>query len=397
MSNILEDITVIDWTQNVAGPYCTQLLGDLGATIIKIERPGTGDDTRQWNSPSWEDEATAFLAFNRNKKSICIDANDSKGQEVIKKLVEHADVFIHSLKPGSAEMRGLGYEQLEKINPSLIYTAISAFGESGPLRTYPGYDPLIQAYSGIMSVTGNPGDDPARVGVSIIDMATGMWALTGILSAIINRSNTGKGSLVGASLLETGVGWMNLPLTNYMATKKVPEKFGTGTAMVAPYEAFRTKDSWVIIAAGNNRLFTSLCNALEVPELLNDPRFESNKERVKHRKELHQAIEERCLEFNTTTIIDILQHANVPCSPIHSTNHVYEDEQINSLEIIKKIDGFRISNFKIIDLPIRINNQRSTFRLPPPLLGEHTIEILKEAGYDSGEIELLTTEKVVGG
>ncbi|MDQ1002660.1 crotonobetainyl-CoA:carnitine CoA-transferase CaiB-like acyl-CoA transferase [Neobacillus niacini] len=397
MSAILENITVIDWTQNVAGPYCTQLLGDLGATVIKIERPGTGDDTRQWDSPSWDGEATTFLAFNRNKKSICIDANDSKGQEIIKKLVEQADVFIHSLKPGSAEARGLGYEELAAINPSLIYTAISAFGESGPLRGNPGYDPLIQAYTGIMSVTGNPGDDPARVGVSMIDMATGMWALTGILTAIINRSKTGKGCRVGASLLETGLAWMHLPLTNYMATGKVPEKIGTATTMVAPYEAFRTKDNWVIIAAGNNRLFSSLCHALDIQKVLNDPRFETNKERVIHREELHQAIEERCIEFNAVELIKILQEANVPCSSINKTNQVYEDVQIQSLEIIKQIEGIRIPNFKIIDLPFRIDSQRSMFRLPPPLLGEHTTEILNDSGYSSEEIELLRSSKVVGG
>jgi crotonobetainyl-CoA:carnitine CoA-transferase CaiB-like acyl-CoA transferase len=397
MSAILENITVIDWTQNVAGPYCTQLLGDLGATVIKIERPGTGDDTRQWDPPSWDGEATTFLAFNRNKKSICIDANDPKGQEIIKKLVEQADVFIHSLKPGSAEARGLGYEELAAINPSLIYTAISAFGESGPLRANPGYDPLIQAYTGIMSVTGNPGDDPARVGVSMIDMATGMWALTGILTAMINRAKTGKGCRVGASLLETGLAWMHLPLTNYMATGKVPEKIGTATAMVAPYEAFRTKDRWVIIAAGNNRLFSSLCHALDIQKVLTNPRFETNKERVIHREELHQAIEERCIAFNAEELIKILQEANVPCSPINSTNQVYEDVQVQSLEIIKQIEGFRIPNFKMIDLPFRIDEQRSMFRLPPPLLGEHTTEILNDSGYSSEEIEMLLSSKVVGG
>lgn len=394
MSGILANLTVIDWTQNVAGPYCTQLLGDLGATIIKIERPGSGDDTRQWDPPAWEGEATTFLALNRNKKSICVDANDPKGQEIIRKLVEQADVFIHSVKSGSAEARGLGYEDLTAINPSLIYSAITAFGEVGPLRSDPGYDPLIQAYTGIMSITGNPGDDPARVGVSMIDMATGMWSLVGILAAIIQRAQTGKGSKVGASLLETGLGWMLIPLTNYMATGKVPGKHGTGTPMIAPYEAFRTKDGWLIIAAGNNRLFADLCHALQLPGVLQDSRFATNNDRVTNRDALHQVIEERCLEFDTDSLMEVLR-GKVPCSPINTADRVYRDDQVSALEIIKKIDDFRIHDFQMIDLPVRIDDQRSTFRLPPPLLGEHTVEILHGFGYTSEEIESLEASHII--
>lgn len=394
MAGILAGISVIDWTQNVAGPYCTQLLGDLGATVVKIERPGFGDDTRQWDPPSWDGEATTFLALNRNKKSICVDANNPKGQEIIRKLAAQADVFIHSVKPGSAEARGLGYEELSAINPSLVYAAISAFGEVGPLRSDPGYDPLIQAYTGIMSITGNPGDEPARVGVSMIDMATGMWSLVGILAAIIQRSLTGKGSKVGASLLETGMAWMLIPMTNYMATGKVPGKQGTGTPMVAPYEAFRTMDGWVIIAAGNNRLFAALCHALQLPEVLQDSRFATNKERVTNRDALHQVIEERCLQFAADSLIELLR-GKVPCSPIHTVDRVYRDEQVSALDIVKKIDGFRVQDFHMIDLPVRINEQRSAFRLPPPLLGEHTVEILRGAGYTAEEIGELEAGRII--
>lgn len=397
MSSVLDHITVIDWTQNVAGPYCTQLLGDLGANVIKIERVGAGDDTRQWDPPSWDGEATTFLAFNRNKKSICIDADDPRGQEIIQKLADKADVFVHSLKPGSAEARGLGYERLAASNPSLIYCSISAFGETGPLMSHPGYDPLVQAYSGIMSVTGNPGDEPARVGVSMIDMATGMWALAAIQSAIIQRSKTGKGCKVGASLLETGIGWMHLPLTNYMATGKVPVKLGTGAAMVAPYEAFRTRDGWAIIAAGNDRLFANLCKALNIPELINDSRYATNKDRVSHREPLHQIIESRTLNLDASELVTTLQQANVPCSPIHTADKVYEDAQVRALGIIKPIEDFRVANFQIVDLPFRMNHERSTFRLPPPLLGEHTDETLIEIGYAKEEIEALKSDNVIDG
>ncbi|OLO37949.1 hypothetical protein BTR23_12360 [Alkalihalophilus pseudofirmus] len=396
MTAILSDFLVIDWTQNVAGPYCTQILGDLGATVIKIERPGTGDDTRQWSPPSWNGEATTFMALNRNKKSICIDVNNPKGQEVIKKLVKIADVFIHSMKPGSAEARGLGYEELSAINPMLVYSAISAFGEVGPLKSNPGYDPLIQAYSGIMSVTGNPGDDPARVGVSLIDMTTGIWSLVGILSALIERMKTGKGCKVSASLLETGIGWMHLPVSNYIATGKVPQKYGTGTAMVAPYEAFRTNDSWAIIAAGNNRLFGNLCNALEIPELIQDARFLTNKERVTNRDVLHLLIEEQTLEFDTESLISLLT-GKVPCSPINTVDKVYKDEQINALDLIKEVENSRVSNFKIVDLPFNLDNKRGSYRLHPPLLGEHSAEILREIGYSPDEIETMMSNEIIEG
>lgn len=394
MAGILSNITVIDWTQNVAGPYCTQILGDLGATVIKIERPVTGDDTRQWAPPAWDGEATTFLGLNRNKRSICIDANHDKGQEIIKGLVKNADVFIHSMKPGSAEARGLGYEELSVQNPRLIYCAISGFGEEGPLKSMPGYDPLIQAYSGIMSITGNPGDDPARVGVSMIDMTTGLWSLIGIQLALMERDQTGKGSRVRASLFETGVGWMNLPLMNYMATGNIPEKHGTGTAMVAPYEAFRTKDDWVIIAAGNNRLFEKLCTALGLSELLDDVRFITNKDRVMNREILHSLIEKRTLDFHTEAIIELLSK-EVPCSLINTVDKVYEEEQVESLGLIKEVKDIRINNFKMIDLPFRIDNKRSSYRLPPPILGEHTAEILYEMGYSSEEIETLASEQIV--
>jgi crotonobetainyl-CoA:carnitine CoA-transferase CaiB-like acyl-CoA transferase len=392
--NILSNVTIVDWTSNVAGPYCTQILGDLGANVIKIERSGAGDDSRHWSPPAWNGEATTFLAFNRNKKSVCLDLNNPKGQEILIKLVKKADIFIHSLKPGSAEGRGFGYEKLSDLNPSLIYCAISAFGEVGPLKTYPGYDPLIQGYSGIMSVTGNPGDEPARVGVSMIDMSTGVWAAMGILSSIIQRMQTGKGMKVNTSLLETGVAWMNLPLTHYMATKIIPKKIGTATAMVAPYEAFKTNDGWILIAAGNNRLFNNLCDILDLQELTDDERFSTNNARIKNRDLLHQLIEIKCLDYGTEQLIRMLS-GRVPCSPINDTEKVYDDEQVKALQIIKEIKGTRIEDFKIVDLPFQINNERGTFRFQPPLLGEHTVDTLTEIGYSSEEIESLKENKVI--
>jgi len=397
MAGILSGVTVVDLTQNVAGPYCTQLLGDLGAEVIKIERPGTGDDTRGWYPPKWGDESSVFAALNRNKKSICIDLDQPEGQEIVRKLCEKADVFLHSLKPGSAESRGLGYEDLAQRNPKLIYAAISAFGDIGPMKHKPGYDPLIQAYTGIISVTGNPGDDPVRVGVSIIDMTTGMWALIGILSALYRRKETGQGGRVGASLLETGVGWVNLPLASFLASGKLPQKMGTGTGMAAPYEAFRTKNEgeWVIIAAGNNRLFKSMCDALGMPELIEDPRFSTNPLRVQHRFELKKIIEERTTNYEMDELVRLLSEYKVPCSPINTLDRVVKDEQVEALEIIEKVDNDRIEDFRIVGLPFRIDGQRGEFRSMPPVLGEHTEEILKSLHYPDEEIRSLHERKIV--
>lgn len=397
MANILEGLTVIDITQNVAGPFCSQILGDLGATVIKIERPNHGDDTRHWHPPLWGGESSTFLALNRNKKSVCIDLNDPKGQEIIHELCKTADVFIHSLKPGSEDSRGLGYDQLSAINPSLIYGSISAFGETGKMKNKPGYDPLIQAYSGIMSLTGNAGDDPARVGVSIVDMATGMWCLIGILSALQQRHKTGKGCKVGASLLETGVAWTTLQLSTYMASQNLPKKWGTGMATTVPYQAFKTKgNQWAIIAAGNNRLFKQLCEALEMPEVLEDPRFTNNSDRVQHRKEIQEIIESRTLTYDVDDLVALMEKYNVPSCPINTLDRVLRDEQVASLEMIKPVEGFRVEDFRIVDLPFRVNDERGQLNAFPPKLGEHTEEVLKSLNYSVEELEKFKTTSVVG-
>jgi crotonobetainyl-CoA:carnitine CoA-transferase CaiB-like acyl-CoA transferase len=397
MANILSGLTVIDLTQNVAGPFCSQMLGDLGATVIKIERPGHGDDTRHWHPPLWGEESSTFLALNRNKKSICVDLNQPEGQKIVHELCKKADIFIHSLKPGSEESRGLGYETLSEINPSLIYAAISAFGDKGKMKNKPGYDPLIQAYSGIMSLTGNEGDDPARVGVSIVDMATGMWSLIGILTALHQRNQTGKGCKVANSLLETGVAWVTLQLSTFMASGKLPKKMGTGMATTAPYEAFKTKgDHWAIIAAGNNRLFKNLCAALQMPELVEDPRFESNSTRVQNRKELHRMIEECTLRYEVDDLVSLMTEYNVPSCPINTLDRVLRDEQVNALSLIKSVEGFRVSDFRMVDLPFRINEERGNLQSLPPLLGEHTDEILSSLHYSEEVLEQLKSKCIIG-
>jgi crotonobetainyl-CoA:carnitine CoA-transferase CaiB-like acyl-CoA transferase len=395
MPNTLQGLTVIDLTQNVAGPYCTQLLGDFGATVFKIERPGTGDDARSWAPHTSQNEATTFLALNRNKKSICVDLDHARGQDVLRRLVGKADLFVHSMRPDSVESRGFGYERLSSENRKLIYCSISAFGEVGPLKNLPGYDPLIQAYTGIMSVTGHPGQPPVRAGVSIVDMATGMWAFIGIMAAVLERSRTGQGVRVSASLLETGIAWMTLLMTNYMVTGRVPEKVGSGSPMIAPYEAFQTADRWMLIAAGNERLFANLCRVLNLPELTKDPKFSANKQRVVNRVELHQIIENVTKKRPSQEWVKLMQEAGVPCSSINEVDKLRDDEQVNALDMVKSAAKFDMPDFKFIDLPVSVNGQRASLDSRPPALGNDTDEVLRWAGYADPEIALLRKDRAV--
>ncbi|HXZ88750.1 MAG TPA: CoA transferase [Candidatus Binataceae bacterium] len=391
----LDGLTVIDLTQNVAGPYCTQLLGDFGATVIKLERPGAGDDVRRF-APQWHGEAVAYLAYNRNKKSVCVDLDHPRGRDLVRRLARTADIFVHSMKPGSIESRGLGYDDLSRENPRLIYGSISGFGEKGPMRALPGYDPLGQAYSGIISVNGHPGSPPARVVVPIIDMGSGLWLFSGILAAVIDRAKTGKGAKVATSLLETGVTWTTLLMTAYQATGEVPGPEGSASPAAAPYEAFATSDSWVLIAAGNDRLFARLCEVLGCPDIPRDPRFRANTDRVPRRAELHEILERATHRYTSAQLMDLLREAGVPASTINSIDQVYSDEQVNALGMLPAVaPDFRISEMKFVDIPVSIDDEKSVKRLMPPHLGEHTEEVLRAAGYSPVEIANLRSEGVI--
>jgi crotonobetainyl-CoA:carnitine CoA-transferase CaiB-like acyl-CoA transferase len=392
----LDGITVIDLTQNVAGPYCTQLLGDFGATVIKIERPDGGDDVRRF-APSWHGEAAPYLCYNRNKSSVCVDLAHPRGPEIVQCLLRDADIFVHSMKPGSAESHGFSYEQLRAENPRLIYGSISGFGDKGPLRDLPGYDPLGQAYSGIISVNGHPGTPPARVVVPIIDMGSGLWLFSGILAALIDRAKTGMGAKVATSLLETGVTWTTLLITNYMATGEVPGPAGSTSPAAAPYEAFATSDkSWVLIAAGNDRLFGRLCNVLECDALVSDSRFVSNGDRVTRRDELHNLLESETRRHRADELIELLREAQVPASRINSIDQVFADEQVNALGMLVPVSpGFRIPEMKFVDIPVTIDGDRSVKRQMPPRLGEHTESVLRRAGYSDADLQILKNEKAI--
>ncbi|MGK2900874.1 MAG: CaiB/BaiF CoA transferase family protein [Burkholderiaceae bacterium] len=396
MTDILKSITVLDLTQNIAGPFCTQLLGDFGADVIKVERPVGGDDARKWLSPSSHGIGTAFLAVNRNKRSVGIDIATPQGLAVVRRLADQADVLVHAVRPGSLEARGLGYDDLQKTNPRLVYCAVSAFGESGPLARDPGYDPLIQAFTGIMSVTGHPDRPPARAGVSVIDMGTGMWAFIGILAALYQRKETGSGARVATSLMETGVNWMSIFLTHYMGGNFIGQRMGDVTPMTSPYEAFRTSDGAVLITAGNDKLFAAVCNALGLPALASDPRFVSNVLRVANRPALHALLEERISRMNAADCVALLREAGAPCSTINSVDAVEANEQVAAMRMIRPLPAPHVPDFRTVDLPVAIDGEKASLRHAPPLLGAHTDEVLEWAGYSAAEIASLRRFDAVG-
>jgi crotonobetainyl-CoA:carnitine CoA-transferase CaiB-like acyl-CoA transferase len=394
MPRTLEGMTCVDLTQNVAGPYCTQLLGDFGATVIKIERPRVGDDARRF-FPFWQNESTAFLTYNRNKESVCVDLDHPRGREIVQRLSAKADIFVHSMKPGSAESRGLGYEDLSRENPRLVYGSISGFGDKGPLKELPGYDPLAQAYSGIISVNGHPGSAPARVVVPIVDVGSGMWLFIGILAALFGRVSSGRGARVAGSLLETGVVWTSLLMTAYQASGEIPGPIGSASPAAAPYEAFETSDSWILIAAGNDRLFEKLCRLLDLPELPQDPRFKNNGERVPRRHELHKILEHKTKRHTTDEWIRRMREAGIPAGPINQLDKVFKDEQVNALGMFPRVpSAFRIPDLKLVDIAVSINDEKSVKNQMPPLLGEHTEKILRSAGYSDGELKVFRDEGI---
>ncbi|WP_372661013.1 CaiB/BaiF CoA transferase family protein [Hydrogenophaga sp.] len=392
---ILSGCRVLDLTQNVAGPFCTQTLGDLGAEVIKNERPGSGDDARQWKPPEVAGVSTGFVALNRNKKSVCIDLDSAAGQQLVARLAAGADVLVHSLKPGSAEARGLGDEHLRPTNPRLVYCAISAFGEVGPMRALPGYDPLMQAFTGIMSVSGHEGDEPARVGVSLIDMGTGMWATMAILAALLHRATTGEGMRVHASLLETGLSWMTVPVANYLATQRLPRKMGSAMAMMAPYELFDSADGKVFIAAANDRLFSCVCSALACPELAQDPRFIDISARIGHREALHAELEARTRQRSTADCVAALRAAGAPCSEMHDVAQMLAHEQVQAVAMLGALPLPGAPQHQTMGLPFSSQGRRGRSGPPPPVLGASTNEVLTALGLQADELAALRQQGVV--
>ncbi|MFW6199676.1 MAG: CaiB/BaiF CoA transferase family protein [Gemmatimonadota bacterium] len=389
MKRPLSDIRVCDLSQNLAGPFCAQILGDLGAEIIKVEPP-SGDTARPWGPPFWGDDSVLFLSVSRNKRSIMLDLKAEEGREALRRLIATSDVLVASARVGVPERLGYDYETARALRDDIVYLSVTAYGERGPRKNHPGYDPLMQAYAGIMSVTGHPDGPPARVGGSVVDFGTGMWGAIAVLGALRSRDRTGEGSKLEISLLDTSVGWVSYHIMGYLATGEVPGPMGSGLGSIVPYQAFETGDGGsVMIAAGNDGIFRRLCRALDAPELAEDSRFATNPKRVALRDELVPVLEEIISGYETDELVRVLEEHSVPCSPIQDIAEVAADPQVEAAELIPRATHSQVDEYRDVAIALRMDGERPRGVLPPPGPGEHTEEILGELGYDDEEMRAL--------
>jgi crotonobetainyl-CoA:carnitine CoA-transferase CaiB-like acyl-CoA transferase len=370
----LSDITVIELGHSVAAPYAAEILADLGATVIKVEKRDGGDDARQWAPPYWHGSSAIFQSLNRNKFSVTVDLRDERERAALMRLIEErTDVLIQNLRPGMVEGLGLDAATLRGRNKRLIYCGIGAFGRAGPLATRPGYDPLMQAFGGLMSVTGEAGEPPVRVGTSIIDMGAGLWSAIGILSALHRRTLTGEGTTVDTSLYETALAWMTYHAANYQASGEVPKRHGSGTFGIVPYRGYATRDGYLLIGAGNDKLFRKLATALGHPAWADDARFRDNPRRVENRVALDALIEEVTRSNTSVAWQAVLEAAGVPSAPMQSVDEVLAHAQTKALGMLQESPDGRLT---IMGLPLSFDGERPPFRRAAPQLGEHTNELL---------------------
>jgi crotonobetainyl-CoA:carnitine CoA-transferase CaiB-like acyl-CoA transferase len=386
----LSGIRVLDLTGALAGPYCTQILSSLGADVVKVERPDGGDDTRRWGPPFWGEDGMLFLSANAGKRSLALDLTHPDGLAAVLELAGRSDVVVQSLRPGTAERRGLGYAALRERNPRLVYCSISGYGRAGPLAGRAGYDPLLQGETGIMSVTGEPDRPPVRVGVSLIDQGTGVWAALAIVAAL----HEGKGRELDLSLFETGVSLVPYHLMAYLATGEVPGRHGTAFPLIVPYQSFAARDGELMVATPNDRLFAALLRALELPD---DARFATNPERVAHRHEVVALLAGRFAEEDVETWLERLADAGVPAAPVQDVGQVANQEQTHALGLLQPLPHPDAPDLVEVAPPLSADGERVRHRAPPPRLGEHSAEVLAEAGYSAAEIERLFAAGVVVG
>ncbi len=391
----LTGLRVLDLSRVLSGPYCTMVLADLGAEVVKIENPAGGDDTRAWVPPALGDESAYFISVNRNKRSLTVDLKNPEGKEIIYRLAEWADVVVENFRPGTADKLGIGYETLNALNSRLIYCAISGFGQTGPYRDRPGYDIMGLAMGGIMSATGYPDLPPVRVGVAVADLGAAMWSVVGILSALQARAQTGRGQYVDTSLFEGQISWLTYLAGNYFATGETPGRYGSAHPTIVPYQAFEARDGFVIVAVGNDKLWAKFTQALEHPELADDPRFSTNLGRANHRDELLPLLEKVFKEQSTEHWLETLSAHGVPASPVLTVADVANDPQAKAREMFVELLHPTAGPLKMTGLPLKFSRTPGTVRTPPPTLGEHTDEVLRELGYSEEDITRLRASGAV--
>jgi crotonobetainyl-CoA:carnitine CoA-transferase CaiB-like acyl-CoA transferase len=394
----LAGLRVLDLTRVLAGPTCTQMLGDLGAEVIKIERNGAGDDTRGFAPPFWPDtrESAYFLGVNRNKRSVTLDIATPEGQQVVHRLLDHCDILVENFKVGALAKYGLGWEQLHADHPRLIYCSITGFGQTGPYAPRPGYDALIQAMGGVMSLTGEPAGSPQKVGIPVADLFAGLYGCIGILAAVNHRHATGQGQQVDIGMLDTHVAWLANQGMNYLATGENPPRLGNQHPNIAPYQEFPTADGYIILAVANDPTFERFCKAFGQENLLADPRFASNPKRVEHRAEVTAALTPVMRSRTTAEWIDLLEAQKIGCGPINTLEQVFADPQVTARGMVVPMAHASGAEVRVIANPVRLSATPPTYRVAPPALGEHVEEVLGGLlGMTGAEIAALREKGVV--
>ena len=376
----LTGLRVLDLTRVLAGPTCTQMLGDLGAEVIKIERPEAGDDTRGFAPPFVPNtkESAYFVGVNRNKKSVTLDIAKPEGQAIIHKLLEHCDILVENFKVGALAKYGLGYEQLAKTHPRLIYCSITGFGQTGPYAPRPGYDALIQAMGGVMSLTGEPNGSPQKVGVPVADLFAGLYGCIGILAAVNHRNSTGQGQQIDIGMLDTHVAWLANQGMNYLATGENPPRLGNQHPNIAPYQEFPTKDGYIILAVGNDPTFERFCKAFGQEALLADPRFATNPIRVQNRQLVTDTLTPVMKSKTTAEWIDALEALKIGCGPINTLEQVFADPHVQAREMVVDMAHGSGEKVKVIANPVKLSATPPSYRSAPPVLGEHTNAVLTD-------------------
>jgi formyl-CoA transferase len=373
----LNGIRVLDLSRVLAGPYCTMVLGDLGADVIKVESP-EGDETRGWGPPFAEGESAYYLCVNRNKRSIVVDFKTEEGRRITHELIKRSDVLVENFRPGTLARFALDFESVSAINPHLIYCSITGFGQTGPSRERPGYDFMIQAMGGLMSITGEPDGEPMKVGVAVADLFAGQNAVIAILAALQARAQTGKGQHLDISLFDSQLGMLANVASNYLISGNLPKRYGNAHANIVPYQSFQASDEWFVIAVGNDRQFEKLCEVIGNLELAHDSRFVTNAGRVENRNELIALLRPIFMRRTTNEWLSMLENAGIPCGPINTLDKVFSMPQMEAREMLIHMEHEEIGNLRLVGSPLKFGETPVGYRIAPPKLGEHTGEILKE-------------------
>ena len=399
----LEGIRVLDLTRALAGPYCTMMLADLGADVIKVERPGRGDDSRGWGPPfvgkpygPYPGESAYFIAANRNKRSITANLKSPEGQKIVRRLAAASDVLVENFRTGVLDGMGLGYENLHDLYPCLVYCSISGYGRTGPYAERPGYDFIIQAEGGMMGITGPEEGPPSRVGVPIVDITAGMFAATSILAALRARDHTGAGQLVDISLLDTQVALLANVASNYLIGGAPPRRLGNAHPNIAPYEAFRARDRWFALAAANERQWATLCGAIGRPGLKDDPRFATNGARVSNRPALVELLNDVFAARDAGEWLADLREAGLPCGPINAVPDVFDHPQAQARDLALEAEHPTAGPIQMTGFPYKLSQTPAEVRRPPPLLGQHTEEVLVDLlGYSADQVTALREREII--